>query len=313
MCFVMLAWYTGITGQNRPGPLIDDFPQRAGLAGANVREKFRGLSSHKQMLSPSTPKIFAVHKISGERFPIVAPVLRHARLKRRVKAWSWALNDFMQDRHAKFMRLVMITLTLRDERRVIDEHGEVTVEPAVEWYPEMMSEFIEHFVGVDNIDIRGYAWVCELTKAGRPHFHVLLLVRAGSVIPKPDSENDTQLAAWWPHGSSQIVTARSHWYIVKYVSKGHFVGSDGEWKKYPKGMRIFAVWVAPSVISPEARWWFRLSSRPGWLRELLAEVFPLAEWEQPSWGGWRIWPPGDAPFLVNTPYWIDGLQQSGHV
>jgi len=238
-----------------------------------------------------------VHKITGERFPIVAPVLRHARLKRRVKAWSWSLNDFMQDRYAKFMRLVMITLTLRDD---------------VNWEPNMMRDFMRHFVGVDNIDLRGYAWVCELTKAGKPHFHMLLLVRAGSNIPKPDSENDTQLAAWWPHGSSEIVTARSHWYIVKYVSKGHFVGTDGAWKQYPKGMRIFAVWVAPSVISPEARWYFRLSARPGWLRELLAEVFPLAEWERPPWGGWRIWPPGDMPFNVNTPYYIDGLQMSGH-
>jgi hypothetical protein len=247
----------------------------------------------KQSTLPSKPRIFAVHKISGERFPIVSPVLRHTRLKRRVKAWAWALNGFMEDRYAKFFRLVMITLTLR---------------PEVEWEPNMMREFMRHFVGVQNIDLRGYSWVAELTQAGEVHYHVLLLVRAGSQIPKPDGENDTQLEAWWPHGSSKIETARTHWYIVKYVSKGHFVGADGEWKKFPKGIRIFSVWVAPSVISPNARWHFRLSALPGWMRELLFWNFEEAEWERPGFGGWRVWPRGDPPFLVSTPYFIDGLQ-----
>jgi len=260
---------------------------RAG-ARHNNRERFRGLSYSKQSRFPHKVKLHAVHKITGERFPIVAPVLRHARLKRRVKAWSWSLNEFMQSAAKSRARLVMITLTYRE---------------GVEWQPQHMRQFMQHFLKSEkHIKMLGYAWVAELQKRGAVHFHVLLLVRHGSDIPLPDK------IGWWPHGSSKIETARSHWYIVKYASKALFLGADGEWKKYPKGIRIFAVWVAPGILDSVQRWNFRLSSQPGWIRDLLENVFPMAEWERPTFGGWRVWPPGDMPFLTETPYFIDGLK-----
>jgi hypothetical protein len=185
--------------------------------------------------------------------------------------------------------MVMITLTYR---------------PGVEWQPQHVHNFMRHFIGVRDIGLLGYAWVAELQERGAVHFHVLLLVNRGSDIPCPDR------SGWWPHGSSKIETARSHWYIVKYAQKGLFLGEDGEWKKYPKGLRIFNVWIAQNVVSEVARWTFRLSVKPGWLRNLLESEFPLAQWEKPRFGGWRIWPNGGMPFLVDTPYWIDGLQRT---
>jgi hypothetical protein len=34
---------------------------------------------------------------------------------------------------------------------------------------------------------------------------------------------------------------------------------------YPKGVRVFAVWISPDLISKDAQWFFRLSTLPKWL------------------------------------------------
>lgn len=262
---------------------------RATAGAAYLKFSFWGLSLSKQTFPPLKlrPKLHAVHKITNVRYPIDTAVMRHARLKRRVKAWSWSLNDFMAASLNSRVRMVMITLTYR---------------PGVEWEPQHMNVFMRHVRKSNGIGLLGYAWVAELQQRGAVHFHLLLLVTRGSVIPMPDR------CGWWPHGLTRIETARSHWYIVKYAQKSLFQ-NGGEWKKYPKGIRIFHVWIAPDVISDAARWEFRLSVHPGWLRDLLQNVFPLAQWERPVFGGWRIWPDDHSPpFWVSTPYWIDGLR-----
>src|SRR3989304_4365366 len=98
-------------------------------------------------------------------------LMRHARLKRRVKAWSWSLNDFMAASLNSRVRMVMITLTYR---------------PGVEWEPQHMNVFMRHVRKSNGIGLLGYAWVAELQQRGAVHFHLLLLVTRGSVIPMPD-------------------------------------------------------------------------------------------------------------------------------
>lgn len=74
-----------------------------------------------------------------------------------------------------------------------------------------------------------YQWVLELTKRGRPHYHVLWWVPKGLRLPKPDA------SGFWDRGLSRIERAyRPVGYLVKYATKG----DAGE---FPKGARLFGV------------------------------------------------------------------------
>ena len=60
-----------------------------------------------------------------------------------------------------------------------------------------------------------YVWVLELTKRGRPHYHVLFWLPRGISMPKADKQG------WWRHGMTNTVPARSPvGYLCKYTSKG---------------------------------------------------------------------------------------------
>jgi len=227
---------------------------------------------------------YAVHKISGVSHKIVPRVMRHARLKRRVRAWAAALEPQLTGQHHQAYRLVMVTCTYA---------------PPATWHPNDIRHTMQHIRENLADKLLAYAWVAELQFRGEVHYHILLLVVRGTDIPKPDE------AGWWAHGSTKIETARQVWYIVKYTQKGNFQNREGAWLKFPKGARLFAVWIADRIISKTDRYWFRLTMYPGWLRELIREVFPLAEIEKPRWGGYRLWPHGgDPPTLVWTPWLI---------
>jgi hypothetical protein len=105
------------------------------------------------------------------------------------------------------------------------------------------------------------------------------MVRRGTNIPKFDT------AGWWLHGSTKIETARSPFYVLKYTGKEYQkVG------RFPKGLRMFAVWMAEGVISPVARWFFRLSAVPAWLREeALKSISDVgAKFQRVAGGGWSF-------------------------
>lgn len=72
-----------------------------------------------------------------------------------------------------------------------------------------------------------YQWVIELTKKGKPHYHVLWWVPKGTRLPKPDA------SGFWQKGSSRIERARKPvGYLVKYATKG-------EPAEFPRGARLF--------------------------------------------------------------------------
>jgi len=76
-----------------------------------------------------------------------------------------------------------------------------------------------------------YQWVLELTRAGVPHYHLLLWVPRGLSVPKPDK------AGWWRHGLTRVERARRPvGYLVKYTSKGLGDSCTGE---IPRGARLF--------------------------------------------------------------------------
>jgi len=74
-----------------------------------------------------------------------------------------------------------------------------------------------------------YQWVLELTRRGRPHYHVLFWVPQGVKLPKPDSSGQ------WSCGMSRIEAARRPvGYLVKYATKG---GLESD--QLPRGARLF--------------------------------------------------------------------------
>jgi hypothetical protein len=111
-----------------------------------------------------------------------------------------------------------------------------------------------------------------------------LLVKRGTRIDKPDQ------AGWWVHGSTKIETARSQFYILKYTGKEH-----QKMGNFPKGLRLFAVWISPRILKGLERWYFRVSTWPRWLaneasKKLISVGAPFGRL---AGGGWFI---GDMEF-----------------
>jgi hypothetical protein len=196
---------------------------------------------------------------TGEIFTVDRKKARIARLRRRVFSWVEATRPVT----AEGYRMVMQTLTYE---RVED------------WRPGQIREymlFIRHRLGGRLV---AYSWVAELQQRGAVHYHLLLIVKRGTRIPKPD------LAGWWPWGLTRVETAKTPYYIAKYAGK--------EYQKlgpFPKGLRIFAVWISDQVIDMIQKWYFRLSTLPGWFRDIVLQlpaVDPSKKWVRPPGGGW---------------------------
>lgn len=147
----------------------------------------------------------------------------------------------------------------------------LTYRPDVEWSPLHVSELVRHvrqWCARRGIAFR-YVWVMELTKAGRPHYHLLIWLPKGVSLPKPDKQG------WWKHGLTRIEWARhAVGYMAKYASKG----TEGQ--GIPKGARLHAT----GGLLPDARiersWWLS----PSWVRK---------RWPEPAYmprpfsgGGW---------------------------
>jgi len=98
-------------------------------------------------------------------------------------------------------------------------------------------------------------WVLELTKAGNPHYHILLWLPKGFTLPKPDKQG------WWTKGHTRIEWARSPvGYIAKYSSKG--TGGD-----IPSGARLWGAFGRSARVVARVSW----AMAPKWLREFVEE------------------------------------------
>lgn len=119
-----------------------------------------------------------------------------------------------------------------------------------------------------------YVWVIELTKNGRPHYHVLFFLPHGRRLPKPD------LRGWWPYGMTKIEKAFSPvGYLVKYASKGVPEMDDPAAPAIPKGARLSG----NGGLSKAARQLRSWRLAPAWVRELFTvEDRPI----RAPGGGW---------------------------
>lgn len=101
---------------------------------------------------------------------------RLKRMKRRVLTGA----RLHQEQQPRF-KAAMLTLTYREDG---------------EWQPRHVSELlacVRKWVERRGVRFR-YVWVLELTKAGRPHYHVLIWLPRGLTLPKPGKQG------WWVHG-----------------------------------------------------------------------------------------------------------------
>jgi hypothetical protein len=78
--------------------------------------------------------------------------------------------------------------------------------------------------------ILAWAWVAEIQRRGAVHYHVLFVLPQGARFPAPDK------SGLWRHGSTSVVKARSHHYLVRYIGKAH----QKDLSRYPKGCRLYA-------------------------------------------------------------------------
>lgn len=170
----------------------------------------------------------------------------------------------------------------------------LTYRPGVEWDRRHVSEFVHRmrvWFGRRAAKLR-MVWVAELQKRGVVHYHAVVWVPARLRLPAPD------VRGWWPHGMSNVQTARSPiGYLVKYASKG-----VGDGLKFPRNCRTHG----HSGLSPDARKVVRYWCAPGWVRDAMREAGAFGADLRRCVGGWvdrvsglfvaspwRVWLPGN--------------------
>ena len=107
----------------------------------------------------------------------------------------------------------------------------LTYRPGETWEPRHVSRFVRlmrQWFKRREYPCR-FAWVGELQKRGALHYHVLVWVPRRLRLPRPDA------CGWWPHGMSNIETARNPvGYMVKYATKTR----PEDIRRLPKGVRL---------------------------------------------------------------------------
>lgn len=175
-----------------------------------------------------------------------AEYLRLKRLQKSVRISAEVVQEKLQNSFTRY-KAAMVTLTYR---------------PDVDWSPRQVSNYLKcvrEWARRKGIFIH-YVWVLELTKKGRPHYHVLFWLPKGVSMPKADKQG------WWKHGMTKSEWARSPvGYLCKYTSKGLDFDS---WGKLPRGGRLYG----HGGYSPSMRITRAWRLAPAWVRELIDEM-----------------------------------------
>ena len=221
------------------------------------RDPYRGLSNTNKV-----PFVVLKNHRTGEFVKIDKRKARISRMRRRVFAWADTMSEYLRD--GKRYRKVMITLTY---------------EGVDDWRPNQIRDYMKNLKRRLKDGILGYALVGELQKRGAVHYHLIIVVKKGVRVPTPDK------SGMWRYGSSRIETARSVYYICTYLGK--------EYQKigvFPKGMRMFSVWISSRLLTKTQKWMFRLSTAPRCFVKVIQsrkEYFGMA-WGREEGGGFWL-------------------------
>lgn len=206
-------------------------------------------------------RVELAHRSTGEIISLDTRLSRVSRMRRRVSAWADCVREAADQAETE---MLMVTLTYRQP---------------VDWRPRHISGFIAW--ARRHWEIKAYAWVGELQRRGAVHYHVLLLVA------KPYSRLQPDRMGGWTHGHTRVERARTPFYVLKYAQKG----ADDDENKFPRGMRIFSVWVSRGLLdrlSAAARERWRLSVWPAWVRDIAREHGSGVSVQRAPGGGVRV-------------------------
>ncbi|MDO4682773.1 MAG: hypothetical protein Q4B17_08290 [Lautropia sp.] len=191
--------------------------------------------------------------------------MRMMRTKRKIMTESRLMDQQLDQVSGRKDRWAMITTTYR---------------PDEEWEPKQITRLVKaarHYVEKHGFVFR-YIWVLEMTKRGRPHYHLAIKLPHGLKLPKPDQ------AGWWQHGMTRIEYVK---YIVAYLAK--YLSKVDSFEHYPKYARLTGSGGLPSEAKRESRLWmspsyvreeFGESANPfraeggGWVNRETGEVMP---------------------------------------
>jgi len=189
-------------------------------------------------------------------------------MRKRITEWANILNGIYTDKE-----FIMVTLTYA---------------PEFDWEPNHVRAFMLSMRKLLGKKILAYAWVAELQRRGAIHYHIMFLVpielEIGDDFPYPDQ------AGLWNYGFTRVEVARSPFYLVTYLGKEY----QKDFSKFPKGIRVFAVYIHNSEAKIDLRY---KSLRPyqqefvnefGWpeLSSLTKLRKNIMNEEQLSW---RVW------------------------
>lgn len=148
-------------------------------------------------------------------------------------------------------RWAMVTLTYRNDDAWQAEHVTAVMNHVRNWLKRRAIE-------------ARFVWCMELTKRGRPHYHVLVRLPRGFTIPKPDKQG------WWPWGMTRVEWARNAvGYVAKYASKA----TPEAMVALPKGARTHGVGGLSKEGKRELRWW----KAPQFARDAFGPVADIAK------------------------------------
>lgn len=118
----------------------------------------------------------------------------------------------------------------------------------------------------DHLSRRGYrcpyVWCAELQKRGAVHFHQLVFLPDGLMLPKPDQ------CGWWTHGMTKVERARC---AVSYIAK--YAGKMRTELDFPRGLRLTGAGGLSPESRAEARWWLL----PRYVREAFPQGTPIVK------------------------------------
>ena len=160
-----------------------------------------------------------VNTLTGKAAVIDLFEQRLALMRRRVHGWASVVKHLGETMP---LRLVMVDLTYSAENTY--QAGDIR-----EYLKVTKKRLGENLVA--------WAWVAELQRRGEVHYHVIFAFKRGTSFPMPDK------GGGWRKGSSKVQTARTPFYIVKYVGKEY----QKDLARYPKGCRLYAVTVRPKT------------------------------------------------------------------
>lgn len=187
-------------------------------------------------------------------------------------------------RLSRMRRAVVTAGQLHEEEAPEGSKGAMvtlTYRPEVHWRRQHISECLAAWRTEFRGDTFRYVWVLELTKKGKPHYHVLIWIPRGRKLRKPDTSEA------WPWGMTRVEWARNAvGYLVKYATKG----TDD--CKFPRGARLYGMGGLTRKSRESVGW----SVLPRYIRE---QVEPSHRVARCPGGGWICKETGEFYRAVN--------------